>query len=180
MGYLELIILLLFVTFFATSISQVVAMLGRKRQGEGLDKDRLLFFFFATLLLVCLVSLGIFELLSTAVIVSNLCVVLVNLTGFLLTFNLAREARAEGEEEPADAGGRAYQVYYEGRPLGVVTKEGFDRLMASELLKKQRTVELIADYKERAREQGVSVVLLQNRDGTQKLLKVEMPKEIPP
>ena len=61
-----------------------------------------------------------------------------------------------------------------------MTKEGFDRLMAFELLKKQRTVELIADYKERAREQGVSVVLLQNRDGTQKLLKVEMPKEIPP
>ncbi len=179
MGYLELIILLLFVTFFVTSISHVVAMLGRKGQGEGLEKDRLLFFFFAILLLVCLVSLGIFELLSAAVIASNLCVVLANLAGFLLTFNFAREPRAEGEEEAAAGGVRAYNVYYEGRPLGVVTKEGFDRLMAFGLLKKQRTVELITDYREKAREQGVNVVLLQNREGTQKLLKVEMPDQLP-
>ena len=177
MGYLQLIILFLFVAFFTSSIFHIVAMLGRKREGDGLEKDRLLFFFFAILLLVCLVPLGFFELLSTGVVVSNVCVVLANFTGFLLTFSRARDEAEKSDQEPQDAGVRVYQVYYEGRPYGVVTKEGFDRLMAFELLKKQRTVELIPDYKERARRQGINVVLLQNREGTQKLLKVETPEE---
>ena len=176
MGYLQLIVLVLFVAFFTSSVFHVTAMMRRKREGEGLAKDRLLFFFFATLLLVCLVPLGIFELLSTAVVISNLCVVLANLTGFVLTFGFARDYAENGAEEE-DTGVRAYQVYYEGRPYGVVTKEGFDRLMAFDLLKKQRTVELVPDFKERAREQGVGVMLLQNRDGSQKLLRVEAPQE---
>ena len=176
MGYLQFIVLLLFVAFFASSIFHIVAMLARKREGERLERDRLLFFFFAILLLVCLVPLGFFELLSTSIVVSNLCVVFANLAGFVLTFSLARDESGNAEPEPADSGVRAYQVYYEGQPYGVVTKEGFDRLMAFELLKKQRTVELISNFKDRARAQGVNVVLLQNRDGSQKLLKVETPE----
>ena len=178
MGYLQYIVLLLFIAFFTSSIFHIVAMLARKREGARLERDRILFFFFAILLLVCLVPLGFFDLLSTGIVVSNVCVVLANLAGFVLTFSLAREESDKGEREPEETGVRAYQIYYEGQPYGVVTKEGFDCLMAFELLKKQRTVELISNYKDRARAQGVNVVLLQNRDGSQRLLKVETPEQV--
>ena len=86
------------------------------------------------------------------------------------------EEEAEEEEEEAEEEGvRAYQVYYQGKPYGVVTREGFGHLMQYELLKKQRTVELVDDYQQQARKQGVKVVLLQNRDGGQTLIKVEVP-----
>ena len=173
MRILELIILLLFIGFFSSTIYHIASMLKRKRDGRALNWDRLLFFFFSCLMLVCLLPLWIFELLSYPILVSNLCVVLANGVGFGLTYSYTREEENE-EEEAEVAGVRAYQVYYQGRPHGVITKEGFDQLMQFELLKKQRTVELVENYQQQARRQGVEVVLLQNRDGSQTLIKLEV------
>mgnify|MGYP005702738827 FL=1 len=68
---------------------------------------------------------------------------------------------------------RAYTVYYRGQPFGVVTKEGFGRLAELNLLRKQQTVELIDHYAEEARRQGFRIVLLQNKERNQTLIKVE-------
>ena len=68
---------------------------------------------------------------------------------------------------------RAYTIYYQGKPLGIVTKEGFEKLASLKLLRKQRTVELVDNYKELARSQGARVLLLQNADRSQTLIKVE-------
>ena len=77
--------LVLFACFFAGTLIQISIMLGRKRQGMGLDRFRLFFFFMASLMLICLLPLSIFSKLSTAVWVSDLTVVLANLIGLLLT-----------------------------------------------------------------------------------------------
>ena len=54
-----------------------------------------------------------------------------------------------------------------------MTKEGFEKLASLKLLRKQRTVELVDNYKELARSQGARVLLLQNADRSQTLIKVE-------
>ena len=178
MHILALIILLLFTGFFGGIVVRTGAMLERKRAGFPLDRDRLVFFFVACLMLVCLVPLWLFDLLNIPVLVSNLGVVLANVVGFILTFSRERSrARGERREEPENQGVRTYQVYYRGEPFGLVTKEGFDRLLRFGLLKKQRTVELVDDYPQQARQQGVQILVLQNRDGSQTLLKVEQPEE---
>jgi hypothetical protein len=38
---------------------------------------------------------------------------------------------------------------------------------------RQRTVELVEDFKQKAREQGLGIRLLKKRDGSQTLIKVE-------
>jgi hypothetical protein len=68
---------------------------------------------------------------------------------------------------------KVYQIYYQGEVLGLITKEGIDRLLAGQLLKAQRTVELIDEYRARAREQGVAIRLLKNPTSGQVLVKVE-------
>ena len=173
MRSLELIILLLFGCFFASAIYHIVSMLERKRDGRPLHWDRLLFFFFLSLMLVCLLPLWIFEILTSLVLISNLCVVLANGVGFALTYSYARE-EISGKKEIASTELRAYKVYYQGRPYGVITREGFDQLMQFELLKKQPTVELIENYQQQARLQGVQVVCYKNRDRSQTLIKVEV------
>ena len=176
MRLLELIVLLFFAGFFLSAITRIVSMLERKQVGQALERDRLLFFFFPCLMLVCLLPLWIFDLLSRPVLVSNLCVVLANGVGFVLTYSRVGEKDGQEQEQEAEEEGvRAYQVYYQGKPYGVVTREGFGHLMEYELVKKQRTVELVDDYQQQARKQGVKVVLLQNQDGSQTLIKVEVP-----
>ena len=66
-----------------------------------------------------------------------------------------------------------YQIYYEGDPFGIIAKADFDRLLEHGLLKRQRTVELVEDYPRKARELGLKIQLLKNRDGSQTLVKVE-------
>ena len=172
---LEIVIVLLFLAFLVGTVVRIAAMLERKEAGHSLDRDRLVFFFVGCLMLVCLFPLRMFGLLRLPGLVGDLAVVLANGVGFALT---RRDAGAsdngvEEEEETEGRGTRAYQVYYQGKSFGLVTKSGFDRLMQFGLLKKQRTVELEDDYQRRAREQGVEVVLLQNQDGSQTLVKVE-------
>ena len=56
----------------------------------------------------------------------------------------------------------------------MITREGFDQLMQFELLKKQPTIELIENYQQQARLQGMQVVCYKNRDRSQTLIKVEV------
>lgn len=171
----ELGILALFAFFFVGALVQIGAMLARKRRGESLGGHRLMFFFMASLMLICLVPLSIFDRLSIAIWVSDLSVVLANLLGWALTYS--REAKKKQvAEEQAVRSVRAYTIYYQGKPLGIVTKEGFEKLALLKLLRKQRTVELVENYKELARSQGARVLLLQNPDRSQTLIKVEGPE----
>ncbi len=78
-----------------------------------------------------------------------------------------------GVSAPEPPGMKVYQIYYQGEVLGLITKEGIDRLLAGRLLKRQRTVELIDEYRARAREQGVAIRLLKNPASGQVLVKVE-------
>lgn len=170
-GVRELAMLLLFALFFCGALVQIGSMLVRKRRGSSVAGHRMVFFFMASLMLVCLVPLWVFDRLNLAAWVSDLSVVLVNLIGWALTYG--GKARAAMPPEEPSAGVRAYTIYYQGQPLGVVTKEGFNRLAELKLLRRQRTVELIDNYAEEARKQGVRVLLLQNQQRSQTLIKVE-------
>jgi hypothetical protein len=167
----ELAISALFALFFCGALAQIVYMLVQKRRGEVVSGHRLIFFFMACLSLVCLVPLWLIGRLTASIWVSDLSVVLVNLMGWALTFG--GKAPTPNPKEAANKGVRAYAIYHQGQPLGVVTKEGFARLAELKLLRKQQTVELIDNYVEEARKQGVRVVLLQNTERSQTLIKVE-------
>lgn len=175
----ESLALALFACFFAGTLVEIVVMLGRKRQGLELDRFRLVFFFLASLMLICLLPLWIFTKLTTAIWVSDLTVVLANFIGLGLTYTWERGGRGEqeeeGEEAEEDRSVRAYTVYFQGKKLGIVTREGFERMLATDLIKKQRTVELVDDYQERAHRQGLKVMIYQTKDGSQRLIKVEGP-----
>ena len=54
-------------------------------------------------------------------------------------------------------------------------REGFEQLMKNDLLKKQRTVELVDDYREKTRRQRLKVMIYQNKDGSQRLVKDKGP-----
>jgi hypothetical protein len=125
------------------------------------------------LMLVCLLPLWIFFKLTTAIWVSDLTVVLANLIGFGLTYTRERRQGEEGDGDGEDRSVRAYAVYFQGKQLGMVTREGFEQLLSNDLLKKQRTVELLDDYQEKARRQGLKVMIYQNKDGSQRLIKIE-------
>ena len=169
----ETVALVLFACFFVGTLIEIPLMLGRKRQGLGLDRFRLVFFFMASLMLVCLLPLWIFFKLTTAIWVSDLTVVLANLIGFGLTYTRERRQGEEGDGDGEDRSVRAYAVYFQGKQLGMVTREGFEQLLSNDLLKKQRTVELLDDYQEKARRQGLKVMIYQNKDGSQRLIKIE-------
>ena len=172
----ETLSLVLFACFFVGTLIQITIMVGRKRQGMGLDRFRLFFFFTASLMLICLLPLSIFSKLSPAVWVSDLTVVLANLIGSLLTYTWERRGGKEGDEEVAVGQSvRAYVVYYQGKQLGMITREGFEQMLKNDLLKKQRTVELIDDYQEKAQKHGLKVLIYQNKEGSQRLVKVEGP-----
>ena len=172
---LEIIVILLFAGFLIGSVLRVLAMLERKKVGEMPERARVVFFFTGCLMLVCLIPLAIFELLSPAVVVSDLVVVIANFVGYALTYELGLLSGRSGSEDGDAAQLRTYQVYFEGARFGLVSKEGFDVLLELGLLKRQRTVELVDDYKRQAREKGVGIRILRSRDGTQTLLKVEGP-----
>lgn len=175
---LELVIVALFVALFVGVVVRIFGMLEAKRAGEPMARPRLVFFFMTCLMLVCLVPLAILDLSSTPVVVSDLAVVAVNFLGFVLTHDL-RLKRGSAESESQSTTLRAYQVYYRGRPFGVISREGFDVLVEHDLLKHQRTVELVEDFQFRSRQAGVEITLLRNRDGTQMLLQVEGPPTSP-
>ena len=171
----ESLALALFALFFAGTLIEIALMLGRKRRGLGLERFRLVFFFMTCLMLVCLVPLWIFAKLTTAIWVSDLTVALANLIGLALTYTGTPRGADEAVAAEEDRSVRAYAVYFQGNKMGMVTRGGFEQLLANDLLKKQRTVELVDNYQERARRQGLKVLVYQNSDGSQRLIKVEGP-----
>ena len=175
---LEFVIIVLFAALFVGIIVRIVGMLQAKGAGKPMAGPRLVFFFMTCLMLVCLIPLAIFELSSMPVVVSDLAVVVANFIGFLLTHDL-RLKKSGKDEKSAGTTLRAYQVYYRGRPFGVISREGFDLLIAHDLLKRQHTVELVEDFKAKSKQAGVEIVLLSNRDGTQTLIQVAGPPASP-
>ena len=166
--------LALFALFLVGTLIEIALMLGRKRQRLGLERFRLAFFFMTCLMPVCLVPLWIFAKLTMAIWISDLTVILANLIGLALTYTGASKGEDEAiAEEGEGRSVRAYAVYFQGNKMGVVTRKVFEQLLANDLLKKQRTVELIDDYQERARRQGLEVLVYHNKDGSQRLIKVE-------
>ena len=174
MNPLEIVVVCLFLGLLVGTGYRIVAMWEKKKAGEPSGRARLVFFFVACLMLVCLVPLAVFEMLTIPVGASDLMVVVGNMIGFALTYDLALSRGLGGKREGQEqAGVRVYTVYYRGSPYGIITKEGFDLLLGQGLLMRQRTVELVEDFKQKAREQGLGIRLLKKRDGSQTLIKVE-------
>ena len=171
----EWLALLLFGGFFLGTIGYIFAMLERKKKGLDLDRDRLIFFFMACLMLICLVPVWLAKMLKVPVVVGSVSAIGSNILGLVLTYSRSSKEVLASQVESNVV--RTYQVYFKGSPYAIVTREGFELLMEHELLKKQRTVELIDDYQRSARQQGVTIQLLTNKDSSQTLLKVEVAEE---
>ena len=106
-------------------------------------------------MLVCLIPLGFFDLLSSAVVASDVAVVIANFVGYALTYELkARSSKKNGGDDDDPARVRTYQVYLEGARFGLVSKEGFDVLLELGLIEAQQTVEFVDAYKRQTREKG--------------------------
>lgn len=179
MNLLEITLVFLFAAYLVGTVFRILAMLERKRTDGQVERARLVFFFTACLMAVCLIPLALFDLLTGPVLVCDLAVALADLIGYALTYDLgllgllgfSKGSGAGGGEEPVRT--RVYQLYREGVRWGMVSRADFDRLLAHGLLKKQRTVELVDDYRQKAREEGVTIHVLKNRDRSQTLIKVE-------
>jgi hypothetical protein len=61
---LEIILIVLFVAFFAGTIWKIVGMLERNRGGGDIARARLVFFLLGCLMLVCMIPLRLFDLMS--------------------------------------------------------------------------------------------------------------------
>ncbi|MFA6108403.1 MAG: hypothetical protein WDA75_06510 [Candidatus Latescibacterota bacterium] len=172
------VILVLFTGFLAGALVEIQVLLQRRPTGDRLERFRLLFFFAACLLLICLIPLWWARLLSSQVLILNLAGVGANLFGWALTFRRGSTARPDpAPEAQGGAGSRVFQLYLQGEPYGVITRETFGQLTRYGLLKKQQTVELVDDFQERAAQQGVEVQRYTNKEGTQTLIKVQVPAE---
>lgn len=175
---LDVLLLALFLVFEAGALLLIMAMLERKKSGSSLDRERLLFFFFFCLMPVCM---GVLKLFGGLGLLVGAClggVMLTSALGFALSFGRwpaspKAAAGEDGQPQPEPAGVKVYQIYYQGEVLGLITKEGIDRLLANQLLKRQRTVELVDEYRARAQEKGLAVRLLKNPASGQVLVKVE-------
>ena len=175
MGILEIILIVLFVAFFAGTVLRVVAMLERKRAGGDVERARLVFFFLGSLMLVCMIPLRLFELLTGPVLGADLGVVTANFVGYALSYDLTAGRGGHGAAAEPRPTVRAYQLYYRARPFGLITKEGIDVLLEHKLLRRQHTVELVEDFEDQARRKGVGIELLRSRDGEQVLVRVRAP-----
>jgi len=164
---LEIILIVLFVAFFAGTIWQIVGMRERKREGGDIDRARLVFFFLGCLMLVCMIPLRLFDLLSVPVGAADLAAVVANFAGYALTYEWQRKVGPAAEQRTTV---RAYQIYYRGKPYALIAKESIEILLAHKLLKKQHTVELIEDFQTQAQRQGVGVTLLRSKDGSKSML----------
>jgi len=180
MDGLTIVIVLLFGVFLVGTILRIVGMLESKRAGDEIGRARLVFFFTGCLMLVCLIPLRLFDLLSGPALAGDLAVVMSNFLGYALTYRWrkGRGGAGKGSEAPRQSV-RAYHIPYKGRPYGICTKESIDLLLAHKLLKRRASVELIDDFKSEARKVGVTITILQSKDGQQTLIKVEGPPAPP-
>tara|TARA_B100001094_G_scaffold114983_1_gene110955 strand:- start:105 stop:545 length:441 start_codon:yes stop_codon:yes gene_type:complete len=135
-----------------------------------LPSFRLNFFLMAFLMVICLLLFWWFELAELRSWIGAVVVIIVNLLGFILSFKWDESSKKLNSESKSV---RVYNIYFRGQRLGVVTRNDFDKLIALDLLKKQQTVELIDNYEAESRSKGVTVSLLSNSEGTERLVKVE-------
>ncbi len=135
-----------------------------------LSSFRLNFFLMAVLMGICSLLFWWFQLLELRVLIGLFLVVIINVLGFILSYKWDRNPN---ENDFATKTVRVYNIYFRGQRLGAITRNDFDKLMSLELLKKQQTVELIDDYETQARNKGVTVSVLSNSEGTERLVKVE-------
>ncbi|MEE3232978.1 MAG: hypothetical protein VX294_02340 [Candidatus Latescibacterota bacterium] len=135
-----------------------------------LSTFRLHFFLMAFLMAICMLLFWWFQLMELRGWLGPLVVIVVNLLGFILSYTWARPST---KFDSASKSVRVYNIYFRGQRLGAVTRNDFDKLMALNLLKRQQTVELVDDYEAQARNKGVTVSLLSNSEGTERLVKVE-------
>ncbi|MCC7265404.1 MAG: hypothetical protein IT369_23105 [Candidatus Latescibacteria bacterium] len=170
--------LALFLVFEAGALLLIAAMIERQRSGRSPDRERLLLFFGLCLMPACMGALRFFDRLGWLVGVCLATVMATCAAGLALSLvpwasPAGAMAGSDTPSAPEEAGMKVYQIYYQGEVLGLITREGIDRLLAAQLLKRQRTVELIDEYRARAREQGVAIRLLKNPASGQVLVKVE-------
>jgi hypothetical protein len=177
MSGFDALLLALSLVFEAGALLLIASLLERRKSGAVPDRERLLLFFLFCLMPVCMGVLKLFDRLGLLVGGCLGGVMLTSGLGFVLSWvrwtTSPRSSAGEGQSQPEPAGMKVYQIYYQGEVLGLITKEGIDRLLAGQLLKAQRTVELIDEYRARAREQGVAIRLLKNPTSGQVLVKVE-------
>ncbi|MBM3276907.1 MAG: hypothetical protein FJY95_02325 [Candidatus Handelsmanbacteria bacterium] len=173
----DALLLALFLAFEAGALLLIAAAIQNQRSGPSPDRERLLLFLGLCLMPVCMGVLRHFGQLSLLVggclgVVAATCA-----AGLALSRVRWPTRGGAGEERavpaPPEAGRKVYQIYYQGEVLGLITREGINRLMAAQLLKRQPTVELVDEYRARAREQGVEIRLLKNPASGQVLVKVE-------
>mgnify|MGYP001062140665 CR=1 FL=1 len=104
MNPLEIVVVCLFLGLLVGTGYRIVAMWEKKKAGEPSGRARLVFFFVACLMLVCLVPLAVFEMLTIPVGASDLMVVVANMIGFALTYDLALSRWLGGIARGAGAG----------------------------------------------------------------------------
>jgi hypothetical protein len=173
----DALLLALFLVFEAGALLLIAATVESMKSGRSPDRERLLFFFLFCLMPVCMGVLWFFGRLGLLVGGCLAGVMLTCALGLALSFARWPPAGKAGADAagaaPEEPGTKVYQIYYQGEVLGLITREGIDRLLAGQLLKRQRTVELIDEYQARARQQGITVRLLKNPASGQVLVKVE-------
>ncbi len=168
MRHFILVALFLFLIFF--SVYKIIRMKFTDADILILSSFRLNFFLMAVLMGICSLLFWWFQLLELRVLIGLFLVVIINVLGFILSYKWDRNPN---ENDFATKTVRVYNIYFRGQRLGAITRNDFDKLMSLELLKKQQTVELIDDYETQARNKGVTVSVLSNSEGTERLVKVE-------
>ena len=168
MRHFIFVALFLFLIFF--SVYKIIRMKFTNADILILSSFRLNFFLMAVLMGICSLLFWWFQLLELRVLIGLFLVVIINVLGFILSYKWDRNPN---ENDFATKTVRVYNIYFRGQRLGAVTRNDFDKLMSLELLKKQQTVELIDDYETQARNKGVTVSVLSNSEGTERLVKVE-------
>ena len=168
MRHFIFVALFLFVIFF--SVYKIIRMKFTNADILILSSFRLNFFLMAVLMGICSLLFWWFQLLELRVLIGLFLVVIINVLGFILSYKWDRNPN---ENDFATKTVRVYNIYFRGQRLGAITRNDFAKLMSLELLKKQQTVELIDDYETQARNKGVTVSVLSNSEGTERLVKVE-------
>ena len=168
MRHFILVALFLFLIFF--SVYKIIRMKFTNADILILSSFRLNFFLMAVLMGICSLLFWWFQLLELRVLIGLFLVVIINVLGFILSYKWDRNPN---ENDFATKTVRVYNIYFRGQRLGAITRNDFDKLMSLELLKKQQTVELIDDYETQSRNKGVTVSVLSNSEGTERLVKVE-------
>ena len=168
MRHFILVALFLFLIFF--SVYKIIRMKFTNADILTLSSFRLNFFLMAILMGICSLLFWWFQLLELRVLIGLFLVVIINVLGFILSY---KWDKYPNENDFATKTVRVYNIYFRGQRLGAITRNDFDKLMSLELLKKQQTVELIDDYEIQARNKGVTVSILSNSEGTERLVKVE-------